>query len=120
VRRLYPARGTRFVRRAALHRYFRASGYSAAWVRDMDGVCCPRTVRKYDARGGVHTSGLVAEVHLHAERTGAGLIAHEMFHATLAWGLRAKCDLARSADEEYLAQVQQHLVRLTTLALSDG
>lgn len=66
----------------------------------------------------MRTRPIVAEVHFSRNRLSQVIVAHELFHATLAYGRRVGFDFSRldaadsvNDDEERLAYVQGWLCR---------
>lgn len=79
---------------------------------DVHGGCCGTLkIRVYGEAGRYErTKGIFAEVHMHIGALGTGVLAHELFHATVAWGRRLGFDFTRldaddsvNDDEERLA-----------------
>lgn len=126
--RLYPEPGTRYVR---VFVWRTKKDMKAAWgraaipVRFAGGtwgrrVAYCREVLRWNVSksGGSRRNPCVAEVHMFHSRIGGEIVAHEMFHATMAWGRRVGfCwsrlgdDDAVNDDEERLAYVHGALCR---------
>lgn len=75
-----------------------------------EGCCSGVTIEQYGEGGYERTLPLCAEVHLHTDAIGTGVLTHELFHATMAWGRRIGFDWSRlgaddsvNDDEERLA-----------------
>lgn len=60
--------------------------------------------------------GVLAAIHLCIPRVSYGVIAHEAFHAALAWARYVRVDLTTQEGEELLVETAEHLFNSTVRA----
>lgn len=95
VTRVYPQPGRSglYVRvsiyrsRAEMHAACRANGEDPGGRRTV-GLCASFTRRQYRSGRYHRTDAIVSEVRLYRRRLGVLVVAHELLHATIAWGRR--------------------------------
>src|SRR5690242_13328755 len=71
---------------AAMRAHKRSTGLSGAW--NTAAYCTQITQRQYRRGTPMRTRPIVAEVHFSRNRLSQVIVAHELFHATLAYGRR--------------------------------
>lgn len=112
--RLFPEPGTRFLRvfvwrtKKDMRAYWRADGggpfNGGSWGERL--AYCTE-VERTTVSG--RRDPCFAEVHFTARRLGTSIVAHEMFHATTAWGRRIGFPWKRLGADDSVTQEEERL-----------